>query len=82
MSVDPTNTPPADLAPHETTDATESWWWCLKHNEVEPDSGCGHMDRLGPYATREMAAQGLETAAGRTQAWDDEDEEWRNPPGP
>ena len=55
---------------------SERWWFCLNHRAVEPEDGCKNADRLGPFATRDEAAQALQTAAERTQAWDDEDKEW------
>lgn len=47
-----------------------SYWFCLTHMAVEPDEGCAHAERLGPYRTREEAAQALERAKARTEAWD------------
>ena len=32
---------------------------------------------LGPYDTHEQAARAVEIARERTDAWDDEDDEWR-----
>lgn len=49
------------------------WWFCLKHNMVEFDAGCRAKDRLGPYATREEAAQALETVRQRNEEWDADD---------
>ncbi|MGD0375314.1 MAG: hypothetical protein ABSB01_12115 [Streptosporangiaceae bacterium] len=46
------------------------WWFCLKHNTVEPDAGCRAKERLGPYPTREEAAAALETAKRRNEEWD------------
>jgi hypothetical protein len=46
------------------------WWFCLKHNTVEPDAGCRAKERLGPYPTREEAAGALETAKRRNEEWD------------
>ena len=31
------------------------WFFCLKHNTVEPKDGCAERHRLGPYETREEA---------------------------
>ena len=53
-----------------------SYWWCLTHRRVEPDEGCAHAERLGPYDTREDAASALERAHERTEAWDKQDEEY------
>ena len=56
---------------------TQSWWWCLKHERVEPNEGCANAVRLGPYATREEAEQALSRAHERTDAWDEQDREWK-----
>lgn len=32
---------------------------------------------LGPYDTREEAERAVETARERTEAWDEDDEEWK-----
>lgn len=50
-----------------------SYWWCLKHSAVEDDAGCAHTDRLGPYDTREQAAQALAATRARTDAEDARD---------
>jgi hypothetical protein len=49
------------------------WWYCLRHNTVEPDDGCPGKDRLGPYRTREEAARALETVRRRNEEWDAQD---------
>ena len=41
---------------------------------VEPDAGCPGKDRLGPYPSREAAANALETAKQRNEEWDAQDE--------
>jgi hypothetical protein len=51
----------------------QQWWFCLKHNTVEPDDGCPGKDRLGPYPSREAAARALETVEDRNQEWDAQD---------
>jgi len=55
-------------------DGEQHWWFCLKHMAVEPDAGCPGKDRLGPYPTREAAANALETAKRRNEEWDAQDE--------
>lgn len=54
----------------------EEWYWCLTHNAVEPRSGCRDTERMGPYPTREAAANWQQTVAERNEKWDAEDEEW------
>ncbi|GGL03730.1 hypothetical protein [Planomonospora parontospora] len=55
---------------------SDQWWFCLKHMAVEPEQGCPNKDRMGPYETRQAAADALRTAAGRNERWKDEDEAW------
>jgi hypothetical protein len=55
-------------------DTEQHWWFCLKHQTVEPDAGCPGKDRLGPYPTREEAARALETVRRRNQEWDAQDD--------
>lgn len=52
------------------------WYWCLKHGRVEPPDGCRAADRLGPYPTREAAANWRETYEARNQQLDAEDQAW------
>ncbi len=52
----------------------QRWWYCLKHKTVEPEAGCKAADRLGPYPTREEAANALETVRRRNAEWDAQDD--------
>ncbi len=58
-----------------------SWYFCLDHKTVEPEKGCRAAVRLGPYDSREEAAQALERVEQRNvqwdnaPAWDEEDDE-------
>lgn len=54
-----------------------SYWYCLHHSAVEPDDGCAHQDRLGPYPDQESAQRALERARARTEAWD-QDQRWND----
>ncbi|WP_040336799.1 hypothetical protein [Candidatus Blastococcus massiliensis] len=56
--------------------AEGSWFYCLKHNAVEPRDGCAERHRLGPYATREEAERALATVAEREEQLTEEDREW------
>jgi hypothetical protein len=49
------------------------WYWCLDHQQVEPEAGCANDRRMGPYETRDQAETALARAAERTAAWDAED---------
>ena len=52
---------------------TQRWWYCLRHNTVEPEAGCPAKDRLGPYPSREEAARALEIARRRNEEWEAQD---------
>lgn len=54
-----------------------AYWYCLTHHRVEGDEGCPNKDRLGPYDDEASAARALQTAAERTEAWD-EDPRWND----
>jgi hypothetical protein len=55
-------------------DAQGEWYYCFKHKKVETRDECGHMDRMGPYRTREDAGNWRERVAARNEVWDDENE--------
>ncbi|MCI2423695.1 hypothetical protein MOQ72_40445 [Saccharopolyspora sp. K220] len=55
-----------------------SWYFCLKHRQVEPKAGCRAAERLGPYPDRETAARALEIAEERTKAADEADRRWNS----
>ena len=48
---------------------------------VEPEEGCAHAERLGPYDTEDEAADALHRAAERPAAEDKRDHEWGDFPG-
>ncbi|ANC29923.1 hypothetical protein [Isoptericola dokdonensis] len=58
--------------------STTQYWFNTKTGQVETSgekSSWTHL--MGPYPTREEAAQALDTASRRTEDWETEDEEWR-----
>lgn len=55
-----------------------SWYFCLKHRQVEPKAGCRAAERLGPYPDRDTAARALEIAEERTKAADAADRRWNS----
>lgn len=57
--------------------ASSGWYYCLDHKTVEPAEGCRAEVRLGPYPTREEAAQALETVDRRNEEWD-KDPAWND----
>ena len=56
-----------------TTSSENSFWYRLRDGVVEQGPQSPGAERMGPYATREEAQRALETAAARTEAWDEED---------
>jgi len=53
------------------------FWFNTVTGKVETDENKGQSkDLLGPYATEADAAQALDTARQRTEAWDEEDRRW------
>jgi len=54
-----------------------SYWFCLHHMAVEPDVGCAHAERLGPYPDEKAAAHALDRAKSRSEAWD-HDARWND----
>ena len=53
-----------------------AYYWCLDHERVEEeDSACAADRRLGPYASREAAANWKEGVEARTEAWERDEEE-------
>ncbi len=55
---------PERVAQHERNEevgmADGPWFFCLKHQTVEPRDGCAERHRLGPYETRAEAERALE----------------------
>lgn len=49
------------------------FYFNTRTGQVEEGKRFSWASRLGPYATRAEAQRALDTAAGRTQAWDEED---------
>ncbi|MGD9794370.1 MAG: hypothetical protein AB7V43_12905 [Acidimicrobiia bacterium] len=54
-----------------------SWYWCLEHNTVEPDTtGCPLDRRLGPYESAEAARNWKQRRDARNESWDEADKDW------
>ncbi len=60
------------------TDVNEGgWYWCMRHQAVEPaDRGCPPDQRTGPYATEEEARHWRDKVEARNEAWEEEDRRW------
>lgn len=54
------------------------WWYCLRHDRVEPDAGCPNSERLGPFDTADQAAGALELARKRNEEWERKEDEWES----
>lgn len=55
--------------------STSQWWFCLKHQRVEPEQGCPNKDRMGPYASEQEAAGALQRTKERNEAYDGRDDD-------
>jgi hypothetical protein len=51
----------------------QRWYFCVKHQTVEPEDGCAAKDRLGPYSTPEEAAHAMDKVRERNEQWDSAD---------
>ena len=75
----PTDMTSSDAGPDQDAPRSTSWWYCLRHQQVEHGASCPATERLGPYASEALARQALTDAAERTEAWD-EDPRWNDEP--
>lgn len=55
-----------------------AYYYCLKHETVEPEAGCKAKNRLGPFDDPITAAHALEIIADREQQKEEEDRRWRD----
>lgn len=54
-----------------------AYWYNVATGQVESDDNKSSSDDLmGPYETQSEAANALETARARTEAWDEQDRAW------
>jgi hypothetical protein len=56
-------------------DGEDQWWFNLRTQQVERGPGAPNAERMGPYSSEHEAAEALERARLRAEAWDAEDEE-------
>lgn len=59
-----------------TDDAQEKWYYHVASGKVVHGKAGPWEDRMGPYESEEDARQALARAAERSQAFDDEDDDW------
>lgn len=57
--------------------AQPEFWFNLRTKQVEEGRQSSWDDLMGPYATREEAAQALEIAKRRNEQADEDDRAWR-----
>lgn len=54
-----------------------AYWYNVSSGQVETDDNKGQGENLmGPYPSEAEAANALQTARERTEAWDAADKEW------
>ena len=59
------------------TDDKVEYYFNTRTQMVEKGRQSSWEHLMGPYDTAEEATKALETARKRSQAWDDDDREWR-----
>ena len=52
----------------------DGFYFNIETHQVEEGRQSDYTKLMGPYPTREAAAQALETARRRNQTWDEQDE--------
>jgi hypothetical protein len=53
------------------------YWFNTRTKQVEEGRQSDYTDLMGPYSTRAEAEAALDTAAARSEAWDEEDRRWK-----
>lgn len=51
----------------------EEWYYCIEHKNVEPKLGCRITTRIGPFPTKEDAANALQRVKERNEEWKEDD---------
>ena len=72
--MDPVYLPGALIWYERTMTQDKRYWYNVKTGEVEDGPQSMSIDRIGPFDTREEAANALATYEQRNRAWDEEDE--------
>lgn len=60
----------------EKLDPSRAYYYNLETGRVEHGLVSDWTDRLGPYRTHEEAANALERAKQRNEAWEEQDRKW------
>ena len=60
-----------------STEESQQFWFNTRTKAVEQGRQSHYSDLMGPYASRAEAEQALGTAAARNDAWDDQDDRWK-----
>lgn len=68
----------SDVSAAGAAESGAQFWFNTATGEVEVGRRASWEHLLGPYETREEAQQALSKARERSQAWDDDDEAWRD----
>lgn len=68
----------SDVAAAGSAESGPQFWFNTATGEVEVGRRTSWEHLLGPYATQEEAEHALHKAHERSQAWDDEDDAWRD----
>ena len=79
--------PPSSIERHgeivagtENVDPGQAYYYNLETGKVERGLVSDWTDRLGPYRTHDEAANALELARQRNEAWEEQDREWDDDP--
>lgn len=54
-------------------DKEHAFWYNMRTGEVEQGLQSASLDRVGPFATREDAAQALQTLRANSAKWSEDD---------
>jgi hypothetical protein len=65
-----------------STGTEPQYWFNVRTRQVQTNYDRGQSkDLMGPYPSAEAASRALQSAAERTEAWDEEDRRWREGDG-
>lgn len=67
-----------DENPAGTTGTPGEYWVNTATGQVEEGRLSPAAERMGPYPSREAAQHAFDTAAARTESWDEADRQWND----